>query len=136
MKPMKLKILMQNAALWRLWLHCILWSKFMLRKERGLLNKRWDSRYFHPKGQIKSEWIYKIINFPKNDPKNLKDICPMYCKNSHGRNPSNFSGHFLEIDDFINSFWLNLTFMDLAKFLPSWNVFVAHRAWIIVNRKF
>ena len=62
------------------------------------------------KGQIKSEWIYEIISFPKNDPKNLKDMCPMYCKNSQGRNPSNFSGHFLEIDDFINSYWLNLTF--------------------------
>ena len=48
------------------------------------------------KGQIKSEWIYEIINFPKND--------PMYYKNSQGRNPSNFSGQFLEIDDFINSF--------------------------------
>ena len=28
------------------------------------------------KGQIKSEWIYEIINFPKNEPKNLKDFCP------------------------------------------------------------
>jgi hypothetical protein len=34
------------------------------------------------KVQIKSEWIYEIINFPKNDPKNLKDFCPVYCKNS------------------------------------------------------
>ena len=32
------------------------------------------------KGQIKSEWIYEIINFPKHDPKNLKDFCPMYCR--------------------------------------------------------
>ena len=56
------------------------------------------------KGQINSEWIYEIINFPKNEPKNLKDFCPMYYKNSQGRNPSNFSVHFLEIDDFINSF--------------------------------
>ena len=39
--------------------------------------------YVQTKGQIKSEWIYEIINF----------LC-----------------HFLEIDDFINSFWLNLTF--------------------------
>ena len=30
------------------------------------------------KGQIKSEWILEIINFPKNDSKNLKDSCPMY----------------------------------------------------------
>ena len=28
------------------------------------------------KGQINSEWIYEIINFPKNDPKNIKDLCP------------------------------------------------------------
>ena len=48
------------------------------------------------KGQIKSEWIYEIINFPKNDPKDLKDFCPMYCENSQGRNPSNCLGHFLE----------------------------------------
>ena len=46
------------------------------------------------KGQIISEWIYEIINFPKNDPKNLKDFCPMYCKNSQGRNPLNFLGLF------------------------------------------
>ena len=53
------------------------------------------------KGQIKSEWIYEIINFPKNEPKDLKDFCPMY---SQGRNPSKFLVHFLEIDDFMNSF--------------------------------
>ena len=46
------------------------------------------------KGQLKSEWIYEIINFPKYDPKNLKDFYPMYYRNSQGRNPSNFSGHF------------------------------------------
>ena len=28
------------------------------------------------KGQLKSERIYEIINFPKNDPKNFKDFCP------------------------------------------------------------
>ena len=39
----------------------------------------------------------------------------MYCKNSHGRNPSNFSGQFLEIEDFINSFWLNLTSKVIAR---------------------
>ena len=30
------------------------------------------------KGQIKSEWIYEIINFPKYEPRQLKDYCPMY----------------------------------------------------------
>ena len=39
----------------------------------------------------------------------------MYYKNSQGRNPSNVLGHFLEIDVFINSFWLNLTFRELPK---------------------
>ena len=34
----------------------------------------------------------------------------MYYKNSQGRNPSNFPVHFLEIDDLINSFRLNMTF--------------------------
>jgi hypothetical protein len=72
------------------------------------------------KGQIKSEWIYEIINFPK--PKNLKDFCPMYYKNSQGRNPSNFLVHFLEIDDFMNSFGLNLTFIVSTK--PEFNLFL------------
>ena len=57
--------------------------------------------YIAIKGQIKSEWIYEIINFPKIDPKDLNDFCLMDCKNSQGRNSSNFLGHFLEIDKFI-----------------------------------
>ena len=65
---------------------------------------------FPSKGQIKSEWTYEIINLLKNDPKHLKDFCPIYCKNSQGRNPSTFLSLFLDIDDFINSIWLNLTF--------------------------
>ena len=75
------------------------------------------------KSQIKTEWIYKTINFPKYDQKKLKDFCPMYfragilqipwvkfCKIDdfkncfrdlltyvlQGRNPSNFSGQILE----------------------------------------
>ena len=28
------------------------------------------------KGQIKSEWIYEVIDFPKYQLKNLKDFCP------------------------------------------------------------
>ena len=46
----------------------------------------------NPKGWINSVWIYEIINFPKNDSKSLKDFCPMYDKNSQGRNPSKFLG--------------------------------------------
>ena len=44
----------------------------------------------YEKGQINSEWIYEAINFPKNDPKNLKDFCSMHYKNSQQRNTSNF----------------------------------------------
>ena len=60
------------------------------------------SDFWEGKGQIKSEWISEIINFPKNDPKNLKDFCPMYYKNSPGRNLSNFWVIFCKIDNFIN----------------------------------
>ena len=28
------------------------------------------------KGQIKSEWIYEVIDFPNQQLKNLKDFCP------------------------------------------------------------
>ena len=28
------------------------------------------------KGQIKSEWIYEVINFPKNEPKNFEGFQP------------------------------------------------------------
>ena len=45
-------------------------SKFLLIKKGGKSNVT-------SKGQIKSEWIYVIINFPKNEPKNLKDFCPV-----------------------------------------------------------
>ena len=46
----------------------------------------------------------------------------MYCKNSQGRNPSNFLGQFLEIDDFIDSFWINLTFKN-KDFIVACNLF-------------
>ena len=46
----------------------------------------------------------------KNDPKNLKDFCPGSLYSTKGRNPSNFCVIFRKIDDFINPFWLNLTF--------------------------
>ena len=67
------------------------------------LNKNFFMIIVLVKGQNKSEWIYESIN--------LKDFCPMYYENSRDRNPSNLSGHFLEIEDFMNSFWLNLTFI-------------------------
>ncbi len=81
------------------------------------------SEYLNFKGQIKSECIYEIIDFPKYHRKNLIDFCPerlfrlgMLCthlsrvplriiKTSHmylvyktfqGRNLSNFFGGILE----------------------------------------
>ena len=39
------------------------------------------------KGQLVSEWIYKLIVSSKNQTKNCKDFCPV----SQGRNPCNFS---------------------------------------------
>ena len=39
----------------------------------------------------------------------------MYYKNYQGRFPSNVSVNFFEIDDFINLFWLNLTFKKARK---------------------
>ena len=56
------------------------------------------------KVRLSQNEFMKSLIFQKNDPKNLKDFCPMYYKNSQGRNPSNFLGQFLEIDDFKNSF--------------------------------
>ena len=35
-----------------------------------------DLQVIYTKGQIKSEWIFEIINFPKWQLKNLKDFCP------------------------------------------------------------
>ena len=39
------------------------------------------------KGQLISKANFKVFIWTKNDPKNLKDFCPMYYKNSQGRNP-------------------------------------------------
>ena len=83
------------------------------------------------KGQMKSECIYEIIDFPKYHQKDLIDFCPerlfrlgMLCthlsrvdlriiKTNHlylvyktfqARNLSNFLVAFWKIDDFINTF--------------------------------
>ena len=59
------------------------------------------------KGQIISEWIYEIINFPKNDPKNLKDCCPTALRVLIAHRAEIlqiFRDIFWKIDDFINPF--------------------------------
>ena len=68
--------------------------------------------YFDPsiliaKGEIKSEWIYEVINFPKYDLKILKDSCPEVHR---AKILQLFLVIFWKIDGFINSFCLNLTF--------------------------
>ena len=45
------------------------------------------------KGQIKSEWIYDVINFPNYQRKNLKDFCP-----------ESFEVEYLKIEDDLTNF--------------------------------
>ena len=60
-----------------------------------------------PKGQEISKAIFESINFPKFDPKNLKDFCPMYFR----AGILQISGVKLwKIDDFKNCFRDLLTF--------------------------
>ena len=60
----------------------LLKEKIIKLIEGGLQLSEYQARKVHKriyisfKGQFNSEWIYEIINFPKNDPKNLKDFCP------------------------------------------------------------
>ena len=62
------------------------------------------------KGQIKSEWIYEIINFQKLTRKiwRISVLCTI--KTLRAKILQIFRVIFWKIDDFINSFWLNLTF--------------------------
>ena len=83
-----------------------------------------------PKSHLNSEWIYEDINFPKYKSKNLKDFALKVFIASFGLleasqgSYKNFQGKILQIvwfvfwniDDFINSFWLNLTFKDFELF--------------------
>ena len=69
-----------------------------------------------PKGQEISKAIFESINFPKFDPKNLKDFCPMYFR----------AGilqisrvKFWKIDDFKNCFRDLLTFKEKCGILGS-----------------
>ena len=95
------------------------------------------------KGQMKLEYIFEIIDFPKYRRKNLIDFCPgrfyrlgtcdlfwlfprqlylgecityLVWINFQGRNLSNFLVVFWKIDDFINTFWLYLTFSTQKEF--------------------
>ena len=69
--------------------------------------KKFLAKLCTSKGQEISKAIFEIINFPKFDPKNLKDFCPMYFR----------AGilqisrvKFWKIDDFKNCFRDLLTF--------------------------
>ena len=101
------------------------------------ISNNWLQQYKIGKGQMKSECIYEIIDFPKYHRKNLTDFCPeslfrlgMFCthlsrvsliiiktncmhlvyKTFQGRNPSKNLVVFWKINDFINTFWHYLTF--------------------------
>ena len=57
------------------------------------------------KVRLRQNGFMKSSINPKNDPKiwRISALCTV-------KTSSNFLGHFLEMDDFINSFWINLTF--------------------------
>ena len=104
----------------------------VVAKQKKLQHKFWA--YEATKGQMKSECTYEIIDFPKYHQKNLKDFCPeslfrlgmlsthlsrvalRIIKTNHMYLPSRAEIYqiFLvvccKIDDFINTFWLHLTF--------------------------
>ena len=60
------------------------------------------------KGQIKSEWIYESINFPKNEPEKFEGFLPYVCTIKTLRARADILQTlrviFWKIDDFINSF--------------------------------
>ena len=62
------------------------------------------------KGQIKSEWIYEIINFQKMTRKIWRISALRVFIVHRAEILQIFWVIFWKIDDFINPFWLNLTF--------------------------
>ena len=89
-----LKKFAQNAGIQRMW----------ISQENSMQNSL--------KVKVRlSENEFMKSSISKNEPKKLKDFCPECFYSMYiGRNPSNFLVHIWKIDDFINSFWLNLTF--------------------------
>ena len=67
------------------------------------------------KGQIKSEWIYEIINFQKMTRKIWRISALRVFTVHRAEILQIFRVIFWKIDDFINPFWLNLIFSIQAK---------------------
>ena len=94
-------------------------KQFLARWERIFLI--WSKQNKATKGQIKSEWIYEIINFQKMTRK-IWRISEFLQYLHKGRNQilQIFWAIFWQIGDFINPFWLHLTFKYWG-FLIFWN---------------
>ena len=132
------------SAIIHLWFLC----EWLIFLALGEIKQRWNEENWETKGQMKSECIYEIIDFPKYHWKNLIDFCPenlfrigmlythlrrvalrinktnhmyLFHKIFHGRNLACnfFSVVFWKIDDFINTFWHYLTFRSFSHDRPS-----------------
>ena len=85
------------------------------------INKRkiLSPNFKKPKGQLNSEWIYKVIVSPKMPTKKFSDFGGLL----EGRVEiwQTFGWHFWRNDDLINSFWIYLTFRKgVLLNLPYW----------------
>ena len=82
--------------------------------------------YGYRKSQIKSEWIYKSINFQKMKRKIWRISALRVFIVHRAEILQIFWFIFWKIDDFINPFWLNLTFRAIKLIIIcfcSWNSF-------------
>ena len=71
------------------------------------------------KGQLNSEWIYKVIVSPKMPTKIFLDFCHGSLLKGRAEIWKNFGWHFGRNDDLINSFWIQLTFIKIK--IVGWN---------------
>ena len=93
------------------------WEQYSTRSRECSSQKLEISRW-NLRGQIKSKWIYEIINFQKLTLK-IWRISAMRVFIVHRAEILQIFGvNFWKIDDFINPFWLNLTFRIITKKIP------------------
>ena len=89
----------------------------------ALTNPQYDDRFFIElqvpchlrktylgKGQLNSEWIFEVIVSPKMPTKHFPDFCPGSLLEGRAEILKIFGSHFRRNENFINSFWICLTF--------------------------
>ena len=84
----------KHAVIW--YKDSVLWLYDSNSANGTFLNGNQVSTYLL-KVRLSQNGFMKSSIFQKNDPKILKDFCPMYYKNSQGRNPSNFCINFWKL---------------------------------------